>query len=196
MALRLPDFGESHAVNLTVCGHFTDNANLPEIGERREETARIRPAAGAGFIRSIVSSNHVHFDYTLKSFFRSDFTPKVSGTRGSVLRTVEVAFGKEVSAGVFADFDLPAQALPERGLIRAMSVETKAGPMSAKLVEGRFSIQGVPIVAVSWRFLSEKNGKVVRVRIEGERTVVVSETYLLESWEWIRDQLRALILEK
>ncbi len=193
MPVKLPKFESPYGQMLTVCGQlkFEDpQKGIPPVKER-VATYQSGKALVIGQIGG-KSGRHLHIDCALKSYMPKRRTPKATHKRADITDIIHSAIDLEMEAGIVGHFKLPLGDLPENGFVRALIPEKKAVDMSIRMTGGSFALSGVPIKKMEWRLVEDE--QLILVRLVGEQTVIVSEGYLIEMWEWINRQCSQFIL--
>jgi len=200
MAVELPTFENSYCLSLTACGRLKGKI-LTKRGSLDEEpkVARYRAASGTAFVRAWLTdkpAQHLHIDCALRKIFPEDKIPKVTGKKADVLEIINSVLGAQIDVSIGASFEVPRTKLAESGIIRALSVEQKTVDISVKITGCDLSLTGAPVNKIQWSTREGKNRTVVDVRMEADRSLMVSEKYLTECWDWINNQFAFFVLGK
>ncbi len=198
MAIELPEFEGTYGLMLTACGQVRGKGLGYKAGGESAEVkvARYQTSSGSAFIRGCLRRKegwHLHIDCGLGSAFEGRDKPKPTHKKAEVMHLVEESLGAQIDVHITAYFDVPLLELPEKGLIRALAAEQKTGDMAVKLTGAAFSLSGTPVNEIRWN-RTGKEKEMVRVSVGGERSVVVNENYLCESWKWINEQFLFFVL--
>jgi len=198
MAIELPKFEGTYGLMLRACGHLKGAGFGDEANREQEEVriAKYRTASGSAFIGGWLRRKerwHLHIDCGLGSAFEGRDKPKPTHKKAEVMHLVEEALGAQIDVHITAYFDIPLLELPEKGLIRAFAAEQKTGDMAVKLTGAAFSLSGTPVNKIRWN-RTGTDKEMVHVSVAGERSVVVNENYLCESWKWINEQFLLFVL--
>jgi len=142
------------------------------------------------------SGKHLHIDFALDSFFPKGEKPKATHKKAEIMALLNEAIGATVYLGVIGCFELPIEELPERGLVRSLYTEHKAGGIAIKLVEGKLTITGAPVRYISWSVAED--GKKIDFEIEANKKgiVKIDEMYLQSLLDWINSQFRLFVLTR
>lgn len=200
MVVKLPKFEDKYGLILTVCGKLKSpvtktRGKEPEIAP----VAKYETLSGKTFIRACITGTkgtHLHVDCAISRFFPKGRIPKITCKKENILSTIESTFGKEIDSQVEACFDIPFSDLPEKGTIRSLYYEQKYADISMQLTGAEVTFTGIPLQKIRWNIRKEKKSLVARVWLRGKRVTVVSDKYLLESWDWINEQLSIFVLGK
>jgi len=199
MKIELPTFANKYCVLMTACGELRDTKAGTTRGLREEEAkvARYRTVSGMAFVRVWLAGKpvrHLHVDCALRKCFPEEKMPKATHKKSEVLDVIESVLGRQIEVSIRGSFDVPLVTLPETGLIRSLAGEQASTGMSVKLVGCELSVTGAPVSKIGWNISEGKSKKTVHVRMRGRISTVVSESYLMESWEWINKQLGLFVL--
>lgn len=200
MVIELPKFENSSCLMLTACGELRtrDLRNKGSLRSKDPKVARYKTKSGTAFVRAWLAGKpvrYLHVDCALRKFFPEDKIPKTTHKKADVLKIIDSVIGSEIDMSITGCFEVPINKLPERSIIRSLSVEQKAGDMSIRLTGGIYALTGAPVKEVHWRELKERK-RTIDIRIKGENTSMVSESYLNEMWDWINDQFSLFVLGK
>jgi hypothetical protein len=199
MPITLPDFKNSHCTWITAC------AELPTVSKElskwmRNEKPMIAPykiGGGKGYCRVTFgggTGKHLHIDLARASAFPNEMKKKAKNTIGQIQKRVERFMGKEAEVGLTAGFEVSLDELPEGGMIRSLSFETKMGNVSVKMSGAKFIIQGAPIQEILWHARPDKT---IVIKLDAESVKVrVSENYLPEFLSILETSFNVFILGK
>jgi hypothetical protein len=199
MPIELPRFEGEYGLMLTVCGKLkTIDPEVQSETPRKVPVASYESPAGKVFIRVSLTGKkekHLHVDCAVEKLFSSKTPkPKVTHEKDDILKIIESVSGKEIDCHIEAHFDIPILDLPESGLIRSLCVEQRSADLSMQLTGGVLSLTGAPVRRIRWNMLKKHEKSTVHVCIDGERSMLISERYLSESWEWINEQFSIFVL--
>jgi hypothetical protein len=127
---------------------------------------------------------HLHVDVAKSSFFETGSLPKPTHSWGTMQKVWERFLNQKIKLRGVGVYSLPFTNLPESGLIRSMSIESRSGDMGIKLTAGTISLSGAPVQRLKWSLIKSKANK-VEVELESRKERVLSELYLLETLETI-----------
>ena len=197
MVVELPKFEDKYGLILTVCGKLKSPATKTQAKEPKiAPVAKYEIPAGTAFIRTWLTGKketYLHVDCAVSRVFSEGRAPKVTHKKNDILKTIESVSGREIDSIVEACFDIPLSDLPEKGTIRSLCEEQRSADISIQLTGAEVSFTGAPLQWIRWNIRKEEDMFIARVRIKGERVTVISDKYLLESWDWINEQLSIFV---
>jgi hypothetical protein len=198
MVVELPKFEDKYGLILTVCGKIKNSTiKAPEEEPKKTPVAKYESSAGTTFIRAWITGKkgtHLHVDCAISRFFPKGQEPKITCKKDDILNTIEKAIGEEIDSRVEACFDIPFSDLPEKGTIRSLYAEQKSADISMQLTGAEVSFTGTLLQQIKWNIRKEKELLIAHIWLRGERVTIVSDKYLLESWDWINEQLSIFVL--
>jgi hypothetical protein len=199
MKIGLPTFSDKYCVFITACGELTGKGTPTTGGlkDQKPKVARYQTPSGTAFVRARLvgkPARYLHVDCALRKYFPEGKMPKATHKKSEVLDVIESVLGREIELNVRGSFEVPLAALPQTGLIRSLAGEQTSTGMSVKLVGCELCVTGAPVSEIGWRISEVQKKQVIHVRMRGRISTVVSETYLMESSEWINKQLGLFVL--
>jgi len=200
MAVDLPKFENKYGLILTVCGGLKNpTAKITEKNPKIPPVAKYDTSAGIAFLRAWIKGKketYLHVDCALSKFFPKGKEPQITCKKDKIFKTIESVSGIEIDSQIEACFDIPFADLPEKGTIRSLYAEQKSADISMQLTGAEVSFTGAPLQQIKWNIRKEKESTIVHVWMRGERVTTVSDRYLVESWDWMNEQLSIFVLGK
>ncbi|MFZ0035066.1 MAG: hypothetical protein WAK60_08790 [Sedimentisphaerales bacterium] len=198
MVVELPKFENKYGLILTVCGEIKNlTAKIPEKNPKTPPVAKYDTSAGTAFVRAWIKGKketYLHVDCALSKFFPKGKEPQVTCKEDKIFETIDSVSGVEIDCHVEACFDIPFSDLPEKGTIRSLYAEQKSADISMQLTGAEVSFTGAPLQQIKWNIHKEKEPIIVHVWMKGERVATVSDRYIIESWDWMNEQLSIFVL--
>ena len=198
MPVELPKFDNTYGLILTVCGGLkTPTAKIPEKNPKTPPVAKYNTSSGIAFLRAWIKGKketYLHVDCALSKFFPKGKEPQVTCNKDKILKTIASVSGVEIDSQIDACFDVPLSNLPEKSAIRSLGEEQRSANVTMQLTRAEISFTGAPLQWMRWDIGKEKHVPIVHVHMRGERVTVISDKYLLDSWDWINEQFSIFVL--
>ena len=198
MAVELPKFEDEYGLFLKVCGKLKNPVTKAQAKEPKSApVTSYKIPSGKAFIRAWLTGKketYLHVDCAISSLFPHGKEPKVTHEKDDILSTIVIALGGEIDSQVEACFEVPLSELPEKGTIRSLYGEQKSADISMQITGAEVSFTGAPLQWIRWNIRKAEEMFVARVWLSGERVTVISDKYLLDSWDWINDQFSIFVL--
>ena len=196
MTLILPDFSDPWLTELSVCALF--ESAEPLATEQRLLQVRMEVDEDAVWIRMCSESEdgihgHLHVDVGRERVFSGH--PRYDTVSvEDIQEVVATHFGQMVSLKPSAEFDVPRGLIPEQGMLNTLlglSTETCGAQMT--LDAAGMTISDSPFTRLRWDF--DETDDTVHVDIYAATEVELSESYLLDAAEFMRDGIDCFVLE-
>lgn len=183
--------------SLRLCGSIlTKKPDLVKLlKKQREEVIKFRRKKNTYYFRLLTGGakrNHFHLETAHRNRFGKNF-PTATGSRKTIKQIFEAVRGQKINVSVVAAFTEKFADLPERGMIRLVSVDTRTGDVGIRLKGGIFGLKGSPVSSLSW---SLRPDETVLIYIFAIRHEVIDETYMIRAQKWIQGLYELFVLGK
>ena len=192
MSIILPNFQSSYFRAITACGEVVGDKPLPK-SLRDGLIARYLTPRGPAFVRLMLGkrSKHLHVDCVLAEVF-SRGNPKPTCSKKDILLSLKDAVGLQVDISVTGQLLIPAAIVPEKSLVKALSVTQKLGEATITLTDGTLAFSGMSIKRVQWSYQSK--AQQLKVTIEADKKLTVTENYLKDVLNWMSSELAPVVI--
>lgn len=200
MSIKLPNFNDSKCVIFTACGEVqpTKEKEIPFYKTRKDMVGYYKAGRKNAFIDIMLPSSksnlHLHIDCVLASNIQKKSIPKATHEISEIQEKIQPYLNNDIEVHITAFYKLLISELPERGLIKSLIVKEKTGDIELKLTSGSFSITGAPIHEVGWKI--HESEKIVSIKIEGFKSDVLDDLYLIRLFQWMDDNFNIFVLSK
>jgi hypothetical protein len=192
MRLTVPSLSGTQCVLLTVCGEIQkDDKSLPKIlrGKRRSLSYKIGAKGDLRFVRLILGGGeHFHVDIATVDYF--DEVPKIKGTEKKLRETLAPLFGFRIELEVTGVFRVPIDELPAV-IAATKNFTVDRDGVNIRMTGGVLSIVGAEVNEIRWSI--NEIDKRASVRMEAIRESFITETYLKDSFEIVKDSFDAFM---
>ncbi len=203
MDLSLPDLEQLGIEELHLCAYFGgDDAFLSRwMTDGVQLQSSYSTGNGDVGIRLVIEADgsgddaygHMHFDLKKTSEFtgvqKFDCVPI-----SELVDHLEPLKGHEVFASIAADFVLPVDTLPSRGMIRTiLGVSTESCGSQLSLTGAEMSIDGDLFQRLQWNFIEE--GEFIDAKLYAETEADVGDDYIANAAQLMRQGVECFVLE-
>jgi hypothetical protein len=193
MTIVLPELEKAGCLEFTACSQVLDKAVLQRFSDKASQVAVARCGRLKRFVRLGVSKGgHLHLDVATPAYFAGGQLPKPTHSWAQIQGRLSPFQEERIRVRTVGLFSVPLDRLPESGLIKLLSLESKTPAVSIKLTGGTLSVTGAPIQRISWTV--GKNAKQIEVRLQTTQNGTVSEMFLTDLFKLLNDSLHALVL--
>jgi hypothetical protein len=194
MPIVLPTFTNVYCQQLTACSRvLTKDKTLLQLFEKEPTMITVATQAKKKlFIRvGLDEGAHFHVDIATRSYFGARNVPKPTHNWETVQKFWIRFLNQKIKLRGVGYYRVPIADIPEPGLIKSVSIESKSGDVGLKLTAGTITLSGAPIQQLRWSLKNE--GKKVVVELETRREQVLSEVYLLDALKTVDDAFRVFV---
>jgi len=188
MPIVLPKFANSYRQQLTACSRILteDKSLLRLFKDEPVFVAGVSRGKSKLYVRAALDQGaHFHVDIAKPSYFSLKNRPEPTHSWDTIEKLWERFLNQKIRFRGVGIYTIPFADLPDRGLIRSVSIETKSGEVGMKLTSGAITFSGAPIQRLRWSLKNE--GKNVAIELETRREQILSEVYLLDTEKIVDD---------
>ncbi len=198
MPLKLPDFRNTLCQAFVSCGMIR-----PDEGEPLSVLAEVNAALtaeypsgrGRRYLTVVLGRDykeHLHIDVCRKRAYRIGPDREPDSTLERIQVYLDRLIGATIRAAVLGRFVIPAENLPDRGLIRLLSFGGRRDEFEITTTGGSFEIRGKGHYAISWRLIEKK--KKIQVEVETHVETEIDENYVVGLYDLINGAFRLYVL--
>ncbi len=194
MPIVLPKFTNVYCQQLTACSRVLtkDKALLQLFEKEPVMIAAITQAKQKLFVRVALNEGaHFHVDIATPSFFGAKNVPKPTHSWETIQKLWIRFLNQKIKLRGVGYYSVPVADIPEPGLIKSVSIESKSGDVGLKLTAGTITLTGAPIQRLRWSLKNE--GKKVAIELETRKEQTLSEVYLLDTLKIVDDAFRIFV---
>ena len=199
MALKFPDLKSKGCRNFVACARvMTDDETLKTwLSTDRTYTAIYMKDKIHHYVRMMTGKgekDNFHLEVATQTYFAPKHSPIITNKMDDVRECAAKVWENKMEVWCKCTFDPLFSDLPERGLIRGLSIENTIGNVSMRLNSGALVITGAPLQRISW-VRSVKTGTCA-ITLDAAFEEVLNDTYLSKLFDSMYSLFQASILGK